>query len=92
LTQYAYKQAGYTLNRISADQAKQGTAVAWNSMKPGDLVFFSFNMNNKIDHVGIYIGNGQMIHSPRTGDVVKTTNINVSYWQQRFVTAKRIFT
>lgn len=90
LTQYAYKQAGYTLNRISSDQAKQGISVSQSNLQPGDLVFFSFNGNNKIDHVGIYIGNGQMIHSPRTGSTVKTVNINVSYWQQRYVTARRI--
>jgi cell wall-associated NlpC family hydrolase len=59
-------------------------------MQPGDLVFFSFNSNDKIDHVGIYIGNGQMIHSPKTGDTVKITNINVTYWQQRYVTSRRI--
>ena len=47
-------------------------------------------MNGKVDHVGIYIGNGQMIHSPRTGETVKIVNINVSYWQQRFVTARRV--
>ena len=89
-TQYVYKQVGYSLNRISADQAKQGISVALASLQPGDLVFFSFNQNNKVDHVGIYIGNGQMIHSPSTGSSVKAVSINVSYWQQRFVTARRI--
>lgn len=89
-TQYVYKQVGYSLNRISADQAKQGISVALASLQPGDLVFFSFNQNNKVDHVGIYIGNGQMIHSPSTGSSVKAVNINVSYWQQRFVAARRI--
>jgi|LSQX01.1.fsa_nt_gb cell wall-associated NlpC family hydrolase len=90
LTQYVYKQAGITLNRISSDQAKQGAAISYANIKPGDLVCFSFNMNGKVDHVGIYIGNGQMIHSPRTGETVKIVNINVSYWQQRFVTARRV--
>lgn len=89
-TQYCFNQAGYTLNRVSYQQATQGTAVAYANMKPGDLVFFSFNQNGVVDHVGIYIGNGQMIHSPKTGDVVKTTDITTSYWQTRLVVAKRI--
>ncbi|MDD3692623.1 MAG: SH3 domain-containing protein [Oscillospiraceae bacterium] len=89
-TQYVYKQVGVSLNRISSDQAVQGIYVSRSNIQPGDLVFFSFNANNKVDHVGIYIGDGQMIHSPRTGDTVKTTNINVSYWQQRYVTARRL--
>lgn len=89
-TRYVFKQAGVTLNRISSDQAAQGISVSSANMQPGDLVFFSFNINGKIDHVGIYIGNNQMIHSPKTGDTVKITSINVSYWQQRFVTARRM--
>lgn len=89
-TQYAFKQAGYQLNRISADQAKQGSYVSRTSLQPGDLIFHSFSGNGVINHVGIYIGNGQMIHSPKTGDVVKITSINTSYWQTRYVTARRI--
>lgn len=89
-TQYVYKQVGYTLNRISADQAKQGSYVSRQNIQPGDLVFYSFEGTSNINHVGIYIGNGQMIHSPKTGDVVKTTDITTSYWESRFVTARRI--
>lgn len=89
-TQYVFKQAGYSLNRISLEQANQGLYVSYSNIQPGDLVFFSFNQDGKVDHVGIYIGNGQMIHSPKTGDTVKITDINVTYWQQRYVTARRI--
>lgn len=89
-TQYVYKQVGYSLNRISSDQAKQGTYVARTELQRGDLVFYSFQANGIIDHVGIYIGDGQMIHSPKAGDTVKTTYIGTSYWQTRFVTARRI--
>lgn len=89
-TQYVYRRAGYTLNRVSADQAVQGVAVSRANLRPGDLVFFSFQQNSTINHVGIYIGNGQMIHSPKTGDVVKTTDITTDYWQSRFMTARRI--
>ncbi|HPU58116.1 MAG TPA: C40 family peptidase, partial [Candidatus Avimonas sp.] len=76
----------------SYDQAKQGVSVSKDNLQPGDLVFFSFNQNNKIDHVGIYTGNGKMIHSPSSGSTVKEVNINVTYWQQRYGTARRIIT
>lgn len=90
LTQYVFRQAGYSLNRISADQAKQGVYVSRANLQPGDLVFYSFKQNGVIDHVGIYIGNGKMINSPKTGDVVKITDVTTSYWASRYVTARRI--
>lgn len=90
LTQYVYAKAGITLSRISADQAKQGTTISRQNLQPGDLVFYSFEGTSNINHVGIYIGNNQMIHSPKTGDVVKTTDISTSYWESRLVIAKRV--
>jgi cell wall-associated NlpC family hydrolase len=90
LTQYVFKQVGYSLNRISSEQAKQGTYVSRDNLQPGDLVFYSFEATENINHVGIYIGGGQMIHSPKTGDVVKTTDMTTSYWETRLVTARRI--
>jgi cell wall-associated NlpC family hydrolase len=89
-TQYIFKQAGYTLNRVSRDQANQGAYVARNNLQPGDLIFYSFEGNGVVNHVGLYIGNGQMIHSPKTGDTVKVTNITTSYWTARYVVARRI--
>lgn len=90
LTQFVFKKVGYQLNRLSSDQAKQGIPVARANLQPGDLVFYAFNADGVINHVGIYIGNGKMIHSPKTGDIVKTTDITTSYWTTRFVTARRI--
>lgn len=90
-TQYAFKSVGYNINRISVDQAKQGQNVAKENLQPGDLVFSSLAGNGRISHVGIYIGSGKMIHSPKTGDVVKITDITTSYWQTRFIKATRIF-
>lgn len=90
LTQYVFKQAGYSLNRISTDQAKNGVYVSRTNIQPGDLIFYSFKANGVIDHVGIYIGNGQMIHSPKPGDSVKVTNVGTTYWRSRYITARRI--
>lgn len=89
-TQYIFKGQGYILNRVSIDQAKQGRYVARENLQSGDLVFYSLSGDGRISHVGIYIGGGKMIHSPKTGDVVKTTDITTGYWQSRFITAKRI--
>lgn len=89
-TQYVFKQVGYSINRTSKDQAKNGVHVSRANVQPGDLIFYSINGNGVIDHVGIAIGNGQMIHSPKPGDKVKITNIGTSYWQSRYVTARRI--
>jgi cell wall-associated NlpC family hydrolase len=90
-TQYVFKSAGYSINRISVDQAKQGQYVARANLQPGDLIFTSLADDGRISHVGIYIGGGKMIHSPKTGDVAKTTDITTDFWQTRFMTARRIF-
>ncbi len=89
-TKYVFGQNGYTINRISKDQALNGTSVSKANLQPGDLVFHSFEGNGVISHVGIYIGGGKMIHSPKTGDTVKITDITTSYWTSRYVTARRI--
>ena len=89
LTYYVYKQNGITLPRASKSQASAGKSVSKSNLKAGDLVFF--NTNGKgISHVGLYIGDGKMIHSTKPGDVVKTTSINSSYYKNKFVTARRI--
>ena len=80
LMQWAYKQHGIDIPRVSQDQFKGGTAVDKNDLKPGDLVFrVSKGTTTAPGHVGMYIGNGQVLHSPRTGDVAKI--INLSSWK-----------
>lgn len=89
-TQYVFRKYGYTLNRVSKDQALNGTYVPRGYTQPGDLVFYSFAGNGVISHVGIYLGNGKMINSPKTGDTVKITDVTTSYWTSRYVTTRRI--
>ncbi|SNS03179.1 Cell wall-associated hydrolase, NlpC family [Geodermatophilus saharensis] len=72
LTQYAFKAAGISLPHSSKMQSQMGTAVAKSDLQPGDLVFFY----SPVSHVGIYIGNGQMVHAPTSGDVVKVAGID----------------
>lgn len=71
LTSYAYQQAGISLPRSSSHQAGYGTAVSRDQLAPGDLVFFY----QPVSHVGIYIGDGQMVHAPQSGDVVKVAPV-----------------
>ena len=72
LTQYAYKAAGVSLPHSSQTQSTMGTAVAKADLRPGDLVFFY----SPVSHVGMYIGDGKIVHAPTAGDVVKVTNLS----------------
>jgi peptidoglycan DL-endopeptidase CwlO len=72
LTQQAWAAAGVALPRVSWAQATVGTAVSKSNLKPGDLVFFY----SPISHVGIYIGEGLMVHAPNPRTVVKVSQIN----------------
>ena len=73
LTMYVWAKAGVSLPHSSRLQIGVGTQVSESQLEPGDLVFFG----SPIHHVGIYVGNGEMIHAPQTGDVVKYTSIAV---------------
>ena len=90
LVYYVYGQKGINMPRTSREQANVGTTISQSQLQPGDLLFASTDGSGNVNHVGIYIGNGQMIHAPKPGDVVKTTNINIAYWQNTYVVAKRI--
>ncbi len=72
---YVYAQVGVSLPHHAASMYSYGTAVSQSDLQPGDLVFFS-----GLGHVGIYVGGGQYIHSPHTGDVVKISSIYRSGW------------
>ena len=87
---YIYSQMGVTLNRVAADQMTNGTWVDKGNLQPGDIVGFT-NSSGYINHVGIYAGNGMMIHSPQTGDVVKFESIVTGNYAGRLTCGRRIF-
>ena len=89
-TSYVFKQLGYTLNRISADQIHNGIPVSKSELQAGDLLLFKKKGASRIHHVGIYVGDGLMIHSPQTGDVVKYTSIVNGYYNSCYYAARRI--
>ena len=71
LTQYAYGAAGMYLPHSSRMQSEMGVPVAFSDLQPGDLLFFY----SPVSHVGMYIGNGQMVHAGTSGDVVKIVDL-----------------
>jgi hypothetical protein len=88
LTMNAYKAAGIYLSRTSISQYKLGTYVSASRLKPGDLVFFSFNAQHTVTHVGIYLGNGKFINSTSHNGV--TISRFSPYWWNAYVGAKRV--
>lgn len=82
---------GYTLPRTAAEQARATEAIDRSELKPGDLVFFN-TLRRKFSHVGVYIGDGRFIHSPRAGASIRVENMNVRYWRSRFNGARRVIT
>jgi cell wall-associated NlpC family hydrolase len=82
LTQAAYAAAGIKIGRTTWDQVTDGTSVSEADLRPGDLVFFY----SGISHVGIYLGNGQVVHAPHTGAVVEIAPMS---WMP-FAAARRI--
>jgi cell wall-associated NlpC family hydrolase len=73
LTMYAWAQAGVSLPHSSSMQYSSGTKVSVSSLQPGDLVFYG----SPIHHVALYVGGGQVIHAPQTGDVVRYASVDM---------------
>ena len=89
-TSYVFRNAvGVSIPRTSSAQSGYGRTVSKANLQPGDLVFFNTS-GSGVSHVGIYVGGGNMIHSPSTGKTVRVTSINSAYYSARFVTAKRV--
>lgn len=84
--QHIYRLQGYLLPRTSRDQFSQLTPVS--APKPGDLVFF--HRGGRINHVGLYIGGGKMIHSPQSGERVRIESIEKPNWKRRYAGARTI--
>lgn len=87
-TQYVFAQHGISLPRVSRDQYARGTAVSFENLKAGDLVFFSLDGDKVIDHVGIFIGDGQFINASSSKGV--TIYSMSSYWKSHYIGAKRV--
>ena len=90
LTTYLFSNnLGIKLNRSSRDQAKNGVEVSKANLLPGDLVFFKTTGAN-IGHVGVYIGNNNMIHASSGRKKVMISSLDETYYKTRYVTARRV--
>lgn len=90
LVNYVFRTAlGIDLPRVSRDMARDGERIDRSALVAGDLVFFS-RRGNRIDHVGIYLGEGRFVHAPRTGKDVMVSEMDNGYWSNRFMQARRI--
>ncbi|KYP79918.1 C40 family peptidase [Ferroacidibacillus organovorans] len=87
LVQFTFGHSGVQLERTSYSQFQQGQSVSLNDLSPGDLVFYDTN-GPGASHVGIYVGNGQFIHSG--GSHVQIASMNNSYWRAHYIGAKRV--
>ncbi len=85
LTMYVFAQIGVSLPHYAAAQYGIGVPVSKEELQPGDLVFF-----RDLGHMGMYIGGGNFIHAPRTGDVVKISPLSDPYYVANWVGARRV--
>lgn len=89
LTYYLYGQLGIKLPRSSKTQINAGVQVSRDNLEYGDLVLFARDGEN-INHVGIYVGDGNFVHSPQTGDVVKIQTLTSGYYSNSYYAARRV--
>jgi len=90
-TRYVFENSiGRVLPHRADEQANSPdlVKVEQKDLKPGDLVFFN-TMRRTFSHVGIYLGDGKFIHSPRTGESVRIEDIGIAYWARHFTGARR---
>ena len=80
---------GLILPRRANEQAAATQTIDRKDLQPGDLVFFN-TMRQAFSHVGIYVGDGKFIHSPKPGAQVRVEDMGVTYWAHRFDGARRV--
>jgi len=85
LTMVSYRLNGLNLPRNSRMQFKAGRYVSKRKLQKGDLVFFATKGGTRVTHVGMYAGNNQFIHAPRTGKTVRFASLSNKFWKRTYV-------
>ena len=85
LTMVTYRLNGLNLPRVSRSQYRAGRWVAKSKLRPGDLVFFATKGGKRVTHVGMYAGNGEFIHAPRTGKKVRMEKLSNTFFARTYV-------
>ncbi|MGQ0620928.1 MAG: C40 family peptidase [Panacagrimonas sp.] len=89
LVQYVYSLQGLQVPRSTTGQYEAGEAVDLDEAEPGDLLFYSFKRRG-IDHVALYLGDGQAVHAPSSGKQVIVAPVGNRWWMDRYVEAVRV--
>ena len=89
LVYYSHNKLGISVPRTTRQQARHASNLSLSEIEPGDVLFFKI-YGNQISHVGIYTGNNQFIHAPKSGKFVSHANINEPYWKERLVKVGRL--
>lgn len=83
-------EGGINIPRTTSSMlSSKAKTVYRDDLKSGDAVFFKHNSGSRMNHVGVYIGDNQFIHAPRTGKSIRIDSLNNSYWNKSYFTAKR---
>lgn len=91
LVKYVYSINGINLPRVACDQANAGTKIwSMSQLQPGDLVCFSGSRNGYVDHIGIYVGNNQIIHASSSAGRIVVSSLSGSWYQQTYVHGVRV--
>jgi cell wall-associated NlpC family hydrolase len=85
---YAYTRAGYNVPRTSQEQFRATRKIALRDAGPGDLMFFQDQ--TKLSHVGIYLGGGQFVHAPATGQRVAVADLDSPYYREHLIAVGRL--
>lgn len=89
LTQAAWAAAGVSIPRVTTDQVRIGTPVALDELQPGDLLFYDTGSGPSPSHVTMYVGDGQMVNAPSTGQTIRVEPVQSGYYSPRFTAARR---
>lgn len=92
LINYVYREAaGVNLPRTTAGLSAMSTKKpSATSLQPGDLVLFATSNGRRVDHAGIYVGDGRFLHAPSSGGKVRVDSLQASYWQRAYSGARRV--
>ena len=90
LVRYVFGQAGIAVPRTAQQLQQAAEPVPADHLQPGDLVFFRI-ASGRVDHVGIYVGDGEFVHAPRSGRPVRSELLGDNYYQRRYAGAGRLW-
>jgi cell wall-associated NlpC family hydrolase len=94
LVAYVHERAGLDVPRTADEQRRAARPVPRDALLPGDVVFFrtrSHISKRRVDHVGIYAGEGRFVHAPHSGGMVSYASLTTGYYQKHFVSAGRFW-